>query len=99
MEWKFEAHQKSTVADVLADTLAPEEKKRFKTWSQEVCTDDFNRLLETWFREDIIKDNLATYVIQQIESLAHFTGTRVASLVQVGERQYDYNCFNETLHV
>jgi hypothetical protein len=99
MEWNFEAHQKSTIADILATDLPDEERRRFKEWSQEVCTEDFNRLIETWFSEDVIKDKVAGYIVERIEELSHFTGAHIAALVEVNGRQFDHGCFNESLHV
>jgi hypothetical protein len=99
MEWNFEAHQKSTVADILATDLPPDEKKKFKEWSQEVNTDDFNKILGQWFTEDVIKNAIASYISERLEELEHFTGAEIAGAITVAGRLYEFRNINGALHV
>ena len=86
---------KSVVRDIMKDLLPPEERQQFKKLTNDISTEDFFKLLPTFFNDDEIKSALAKYLIEHIGELEQETGARIDAIINVYGSQYNYRSYNE----
>lgn len=91
--------QKATVADILQYQLPDGKRQEFKQWSSEVNSEDFFKLLPSYFTPDEISGALAEYVTERLTELELFVGCRIDAVLNVNGVEFAYKSYNEVAHV
>ncbi len=91
--------KKNIVLDLMANRLAPDERRQFRSLGSNISTEDFFKLLPVFFDDDEIQAALTEYTMERLLQLEDDAGVQIDAVITVCGRQYNYRCYNESLGI
>ena len=87
--------KKSVIYEIMANRLPPDERMQFKNLANDTSSEDFFRLLPSFFNDEEIKSGIAEYAMEHLTELENETGARIDAIITSYGQQFNYRSFNE----
>ena len=91
--------QKHTVMEIMGGLLPPDERQAFINYTADVSSEDFFRLLATYFTDEQIRDGLLGYANETLLNLETETGIKVDAILGIYGVKFNYGNLNEEMGI